>query len=239
MEPFKLKSAIISLITATLAMCTILTVVWMYAIDAKEAWSGWVQAIGSIAAIMAGWVVVLWQQGKSDDAKREERRIFAVAFGIQLLPQLRKLRQNLEFTIKVIGKAVDETDDPNAKVDYDDDQGSYDNIKFVRENWSTLAQLEGETVRALVSASSFYEIAHSMYDPEQDVDEAFTAPDGTHWFTITLRNRERALEHRGAFKLALRQVDIAIDSLSIAQFGEPELVIEIPARNADTSEGRG
>lgn len=231
MANFKLKSAISSLIIATVATCIILVVIGMAAVnsDPDETWSGWVQAVGSVAAIMAGWIVVLWQQEKSEAARREERQVLAAAFGINLLPKLRELRIDLDNTIEAVTKSIEKKPDPNASVSYEEVDVSFHHVQFIREHWQTLGQLEGDIVRSLAAATSFYALAHSFYDPEYDVDETITDDNGRRWFTITLRNRMRALEYRGALQLALKQVNVAIDGLSIARHGEPETIVELSA----------
>jgi len=215
----KRPSAVTMLGIATAAVCLILMIIAGSLINAdpSETWSAWVQAVGSIAAIMVGWIFMLWQHEKGEESKREDRRIFAAAFGIRLLPQLRELRRHFEFTIGAVEDAIARSTNPAAIVSYEDDGKAYHNITFVRENWSALAQMEGETARSVVSAASYYEAAHDLYDAEHDVMGSHTDNEGTNWFFIDLGSVETAKLYLQGHIMALECVMAAINDLSIAQ----------------------
>lgn len=104
-KPHKSKLPIV--IVATLGVCLVLLVIAsaVVAADPNETWSGWVGAIGTIAAIMAGWIVVIYEREEEDTRVQQEKddiaavvgwRIFGDVIEVMVLIRL-QFRQLLHF----------------------------------------------------------------------------------------------------------------------------------------------
>ncbi len=179
-----------------------------------------IQAIGSLVAILIAVAVPAWLQLKTEQGKEEDRKIFAAAFGVHLLPRLIGIKKSLEWTVTKLSKHIEGLRDPKMGVEFDDHSDDiHTQIEFIRENWRAVAQLDGDTARAAVKVVSYYDAALSYVDVEHGV-EIMGDGEGNEWHVIDFGRLPNAQGYLEGNRRALEEVKIAIAGLEVSTTGE-------------------
>lgn len=176
-----------------------------------------IQAIGSVVAILIAVAVPAWLHVKAEESKESERKIFAAAYSLHLLPQLLKIRTSLQWTVTNLGKHIEGLDDPKMGVEFDDHSDNiHEPIQFIANNWSAVARLDGETARAVVKATKHYYAALEYIDIENGV-QTMGNGEGEEWYAIDFGPLPNAQGYLEENRRALDEVNRAIAQLEMAR----------------------